>query len=477
MPRQGSKVVTLGMLLLLVTGCATVPREAGFPDVERTVAERTGLRVHWNQGTESDKAVEAQVRAMLRKELTAEEAVQIALLNNRTLQATYENLTVAQADLVAAGLLRNPVFDAEVRFLEAGGGTGLELAVVQDFIDIFFIPLRKRLAGASFDAAKAAVAGQVLDLAAEVRAGFYTLQAAQQTLEMRRQVLLATEASYDVAQRLRAAGNIRELDLATERALFEQSKLDVRSSEAALVQSREQLNRLMGVWGEGTRWTAAPRLPELPAEEVAADTVERRAVERSLDLEAARRQVQAAGAGLGIAAPLGILPEAEIGASAEREPEGEWAVGPAFSLPIPLFNQGQPAIAAAQAEVRRARQLYHQAAVNVRSHARASYDAVRAARDQADYYRKVILPLQQKIVDETQLQYNAMQVSPIQLLFARQQQISAGAAYINSLRAYWLARADLDTILNGRMASFRGGAGAAEAQAPSMPAAGGQGDH
>ena len=462
---------------LVGTGCANVPREAGFPDVERTVAERTGLRVHWNQGTESDKAVEAQVRAMLQKELTAEEAVQVALLNNRALQATYESLMVAQADLVSAGLLRNPVFDAEVRFVEAGGGTGLELAVVQDFIDVFFIPLRKRLAGAAFDAAKARVAGGVLDLAGQVRAAFYTFQAAEQTLEMRRQVLLATEASYDVARRLRAAGNIRELDVATERVLFEQSRLDVRSSEVQVVQSRERLNRLMGLWGAGTSWTAAPRLPELPAEEVSANVVERRAVERSLDLEAAGRELRVAAAGLGIAAPLGLFPEAEIGASAEREPEGEWAVGPAFSLPIPLFNQGQPGVAAAQAEVRRSRQLFHQTAVNVRSHARASYEAVVAARDQADYNQKVILPLRQKIVDETQLQYNAMQVSPLQLLLARQQQIDAGAAYIRSLRAYWLARTDLDALLSGRMASFSGGEGAADVEAPSTPAAGGRGDH
>ena len=466
------------LLVALLSGCfAAVPREAGFPDVERTVAERTGYRVHWNRGSASDRAVEATVRSMLAKQVSADEAVQVALLNNRNLQATYEELAVAQADLVSAGLLRNPVFDAEVRFIEGGGGTGLELAVVQDFIDVLFIPLRTRLAGAAFEAAKARVAGDVLDLAGQVRGAFYTLQAAQQTREMRVQILAATEASYDLARRLRAAGNIRELDLATEQVLFEQSKLDVRAAETQVVQSRERLNRLMGLWGPQTQWRAVPRLPDLPSDQIPAETVERRAVERSLDLASARLAVSATGTRLGIAAPLGLLPEGEAGASAEREPDGEWAVGPAVSLPIPLFSQGQPAIAAARSDLRRAQQEYHATAVAVRSHARAAHDAVAAALDQVQQYRRVILPLRQKVVTETQLQYNAMQVSPLQLLLAKQQQIQAGEDYIQALRAFWLARTDLDVLLAGRMTSFSGGEGASALEPASTPASGGRGDH
>src|SRR5688500_8302143 len=115
-------------LLLSVSGCATVPREAGFGQVASLVRERTGKQVHWNQGSPADAEAAERVRALLTRELSAEEAVQVALLNNRNLQATYEELAVAQADLVAAGLLRNPVFDAEIRFPEGGGGAGLELA-------------------------------------------------------------------------------------------------------------------------------------------------------------------------------------------------------------------------------------------------------------------------------------------------------------------------------------------------------------
>ena len=433
-------------------GCASVPRDAGFADVRRIASERTGARVHWNQGTASDAAVAASVRTLLGKELTAEGAMQIALLNNRGLQAAYEDLMVAQADLVAAGLLRNPVFDAEVRFPEGGGGAGLELALVQDFIDLLYIPMRKRLAASAFEAAKLRAAGNVMDLAGEVRSAVYTLQASEQTLEMRRQVVSATEASYDLARRLRAAGNISELDLANERALYEQSRLQLRAAEAAVLRDREHLNRLMGLWGPASAaWTVAARLPDVPAEDVAAEGLERTAVERSLDLRAARQEVEAAARAVGIAAPFGLLPEAEAGVSAERESEGDWAVGPAFSLPIPLFNQGQPAVASAQARLRQARQRYFALAVEVRSRTRAARDAVAAAREQAEHYRRVILPLRNEIVEQTQLQYNAMQLGPFQLLVAKQQQIEAGAAYISALKDYWLARTELDQLLNGRI--------------------------
>ncbi|QOV91792.1 TolC family protein [Humisphaera borealis] len=449
------RAVVISSLLLVAAGCADVPREAGFADVKQNVSERTGLEVRWNQGTEADKAVEARVAEMLRSELSAEQAVQIALLNNRHLQATYEDLMIAQADLVAAGLLRNPVFDGNIRFSTTGGGTAVELALVQDFIDLLYIPLRQRIAGSEFAAAKLRVTGAVLDLAGETRTAFFSMQASQQMLELRRQVLAATDASYDIAKRLRAAGNTRELDLFTEQALFERSKLDVRAAEAQTVRHRERLNRMMGLWGTpAAEWKVAGRLPDLPdapADVGLADGLESRAVERSLDLQLRRQKIEAASQTLGLAAPYGLLSEVSLGVIADRDNDGSWGVGPAFSLPIPLFDQGQPAVAKAQAELRRAHQRYAAIAVDVRSRTREACEAVIAAHEQADYHRKVILPLRQKIVDQTQLQYNAMQASPLQLVDARQQQIDAGAGYVRAVRDYWLARAELDQLLLGRM--------------------------
>src|SRR5947209_3293520 len=93
---------------LLIGGCATVPKQGGFTDVQKSVKDRTGKQVRWNQDTPDDHEVELAVAKLLEAKLSADTAVQVALLNNRSLQATYEELGIAQADVVQAGLLTNP---------------------------------------------------------------------------------------------------------------------------------------------------------------------------------------------------------------------------------------------------------------------------------------------------------------------------------------------------------------------------------
>ncbi len=206
-------------LLMVLTGCATFDHRAGFSDVSTVVEARSGKRVVWNFGTELDAQVAQEVQALLHDTLTADGAVQVALLNNRELQALYAELGVAQADLVQAGLLRNPVFDGDVRFLVGGGGPAkVDLDVALDFLEIFYLPLRKRVAAARFEEAKLQVTGAVLDFAATVQAAFYRHQADEQMLELLQTIVQALALSLEVSQRLHAAGNITDLDLARERA-------------------------------------------------------------------------------------------------------------------------------------------------------------------------------------------------------------------------------------------------------------------
>jgi cobalt-zinc-cadmium efflux system outer membrane protein len=389
---------------------------------------------------------------MLAEELTPDRAVQIALLNNRNLQAAYEGLGVAQADLVAAGLLKNPVFDGDLRFSTRGGGTAIDLSLVADFLDVLFIPLRKRLAEQGVSAAKLTVSAAVVDLARDVREAVYELQAATQTVEMRQSVVAATGASYDLAKRLHAAGNVSDLDLARERALFEQSKLDLAASEVDVAQLRERLNGLMGLWGNDTQWAVAGRLADVPANDESTDPVERVAVERSLDLAMSRARIELAERQLGVARPLGWLSDLELGVTAERETGGGWSVGPAISLPLPIFSQGRPAVAAGEARWRAAVNRHYALAVEVRAGARAAQLRVVAARQRAEYYRRVLLPLRRQITAETQKRFNAMQIGAFELLRAKQEEIETGRAAIVAVKEYWVARGRMDSILSGRIA-------------------------
>ena len=443
----------IGCLLLLLFGlggCASVNLTAGFPEVSATVEERSAKKIVWNRGTDLDKAAAEQVRSLLQGKLTADDAVQIAMLNNAICRPPTPSW-VWPGRPGQGGLFKNPILDAAVFFPLTGARPDFQLSVVFGFLDAFYVPLRKRVAATQFEEARLKVTGAVLDFAAQVRTAFHVHQANEQLLELRQTIVQALAASLEVSRRLHEAGNISDLDLARDRAQTEATKVALRSAEVASRQSREQLNSLMGAWGEETRWQIDGRMPDIPAERLQGNGLERVALDRSIGLSHARQRIIAAGQQLGLEQATALLPDLELGPGAEREGDEAWKLGPVLSVPIPLFDQGQGRIGRAVAELRRAQQEYYALAVRIRATARAIQDRIEGAQDQALYYRDILLPLRERIVNEAQLHYNAMQIGTIQLLRDREQQIETGVAYVETLREYWLARADLAQIASGRL--------------------------
>ena len=440
---------TATLVALALGACSSVPEESGFPDAAALVHERGGLEIRWNRGGPEDAEVSARVRALLESELDAEGAVAIALLRNRHLQALYEDLRIAQADLVEAGLLRNPIFHLEALFPESGGRVDLDLGLEEEFLSILYLPLRKRVAAASFEATKLRVAEHVLALAGTVRMGFYHLQGAEQLVELLRTAHAATEASAELAERLHEAGNIRDLDLANELALQEEAKLALAQAELERTESRERLDALMGLFGPEASWTISSRLPELPAEDNPITGIESRAVAANLGLAQRRIEIEREAQRLGLTKKTRFTPDPVVGLGAERGSEGVWSVGPALALSIPLFDQGQPAVARAIAVLNSLQENYAAEAIELRSAVRLATSRVLGLRGRADFLRRVLVPLRTRIVEETQLEYNAMQAGAFQLLMAKRDEIAAGAAYVAELRDYWIASAELDQILAG----------------------------
>lgn len=431
-----------------VVSCAHVDPNPAFRELANTVHLRTGKRVQWNRGSAEDAQAQGAVASLLSRPLTADSAVQIALLNNRNLQATYEDLGVAQADLVEAGLLKNPTFYFERRL----PGQAAEMDLTQEFLDILLLPLRKRIAEAQFEAAKLRVGHEVLTTAAEVRAAFYEHQGDQQLVGLRKTVTNATERSAETALKMREAGNLRDLDLASEQATHAQAKIDLAKAQASAVESREKLNKLMGVFGTQTNWAVASRLPELPVSEVSTSRLESRAIQQRLDLAAARQQFIAEARARGIAPAEAILQRAEIGSHYEHEIEGGLhSTGPSVSVPIPIFNQGQSASARANARTRQAEQRYLALAADIRSDVRAARDKMLLARRQVEYFKSNALPMRTRVTQESQLQYNAMQITPFQLLQAKQEEVKTGADSVEALKEYWVARTELEKAVGGSL--------------------------
>src|SRR5438477_1458940 len=451
--KKGKRTMKLRKPFLLwgtvaLTGCAHVDPNPAFRELANTVHLRTGNRVQWNRGRAEDAEAQTSVASLLSRPLSAGSAVQIALLNNHNLQATYEELGIAQADLVEAGLLRNPIFTFERRF----PGQALEADLLKEFIDILLLPLRKRIAAAQFEAAKFRVGHEILSAAAEVRAAFYEHQGDQQLVDLRKTVAEATERSAETALRMQQAGNLKNLDLATEQASHAQAKIELAKAQSEAVQTREKLNKLMGAFGDQTNWTVAPRLPEIPGNDISLSQLESRAIQQRLDLAAARQEFIAEARVRGIARAEAILQGAEIGAHYEHEIEGSvHSIGPSVNVPIPIFNQGQPASARAGPKLRQAEQRYLALAADIRSDVRAARDKMLLSRRQVEYFKCTALPTRTRVTEESQLEYNAMQIGPFQLLQAKQEEVKTGAESVEALRDYWVARAELEKAVGGSL--------------------------
>jgi outer membrane protein, heavy metal efflux system len=436
------------------TGCASVSPKGSFEDVSALVAARGGARIHWDQGTPADEQVRGRVRDLVMGTLTPDGAVEVALLRNQGLVATYEQLGIAQADLVQAGLLRNPSLGARVRFPTSGPGKFIEteFSVAQDFLDLFTLPLRKRVAAAQLDAAKARVGSAVLELTAQVRQAVVSLQAAQATVEVRKLVLEAQSAAAELRARQRAVGNIGDLDAIQEQAFFEQSRLDLGRAELQTLEQREQVNRRLGLWGaDSASWKVESKLPDMPEQDPSLDHVESLAIGRRLDLIAVRAEAQALEEAASLTGVSRVLPALQVGVSTGRDAEGNRVTGPELSVELPIFDQGQARAARILAEIRQTRARQTELAVNIRAEVRALRNRLLITHRSAEHYRTVLLPLREKAVKESQLRYNSMLLGVFQLLQARREQIEVYRDYLDTVRDYWFTRADLERASGGSL--------------------------
>ncbi len=437
----------------LVAGCASTSPAHAFKDTAKLVSSRAGYRIAWDQGGDDDARVQRSVRALLGRELSPGAAIEVALLNNKDLRATYEDLSIAQADLVQAGLLENPVFREGVAFPVAGAAvTGVTFGVSENFLSLFTLAARKRIARSELEAAESRVADAVLRVAYEVERAYYTLEAAQQVAAMRRTILGAADAASDLARRQHEAGNSSELDLATQESLAEQVRTDVVRSEAEVITAREELARLLGAWGP-EEFRVPAKLPELPAAEAALGPLESLAVGRRLDLSAAQQRTQTFARALAMAKDFRFLEAPSAGASFERAPEGFSVAGPDLGLALPIFDQKQAAIARLEAEVRAARAKEQALAVDVRAEVRAAKGRLVAARTVVERYAQVVVPLHERMVGLAQEQYNAMLLGAYALLQAKESEVSSYRELIEALRDYWTARAELERATGGALPS------------------------
>lgn len=445
-----SRAPAVALLALATGACASVDPQRAYVDVQREVRTASGTDARWARTPAEAAAVDQAIDRLLAEPLTAASAVSVALVASPSLQATFEELGVAQADLAQAARLQNPEASALVRFPHEGGGRSVELALVQDVFDLLARPLRKRAAAAQLEQAKLRVAHEVLGLAAEVKEAFATLQASEELVARLEIVRDVTRAAAEFARAQHRAGTINELELESRTVLERESAVEVAVAAAESRALRERVNRLLGLWGPRTAWTASRALPEIPAEDVPLAGLERAAVRQRQDLRAARWGVDQVGRALALRQRTRFFPVGlHFGVNTEKEITGERVTGPELALQLPIFDTGSASVARLRSEHRRAVRQLEAIATAARSEVREQHGRLEAARTLARYHREELLPQRRRILELTVQHYNAMFKGAYDLLQAKEAEVAAERAALDSWRDYWIARARLERALGG----------------------------
>jgi outer membrane protein, heavy metal efflux system len=438
----------------LGAGCSSLDRdrEGAVRAVESLVRERTGYEPV--ASVPGDGSLSASAKELLERPLTEESAVRIAFLNNRKVSAAFARLGVGSAELHQAGRLPNPLLTADAKFF--GGGTEIELGITESLLDVFFVAARKRVAQADFEATKLRIAGELVRLVHEVRRAVVSVRAAERLLQVEREILRAAEASVELMTELHRAGNVTDPDLTSEELALARARLSVARAEAALLEAREPMNGLLGLWGDSVAWTTEGTLADDADAALDLEQVETRAIQSSLALAGVRAEATAQARRLGVVGWEATVDPAEAGIVAKKEArDSEWGVGPSIGFSLPVFDAGSARRAAVASRLESALAEHVSSAVEIRSVARRLRARVTALSDQVRFLRGEELPRSKRLVRETLRNYNAMQVGAFDVLVARTQEIEAMRDYVETLRAAWMARIDLEELLAGNFNQAR----------------------
>jgi len=456
-PQALSRTFRLGAAMAVATaisGCTGFSSDGGMSVAAGIAAhelEKDAVAIR----TPED-AISARVRVehLLKRPLTAGAAVQIALLDNRGLQAAYNELGVAEATMVKANLPPNPSFS----FSRISGSLESELegTIAANILALATLPARTEIAADRFRAAQLRAAEETLRVAAEARRNYYRAVAARELIGFLTQANAAAETAAKLARGLGETGAMNKLDQARDQVFHADVTTELATARQRASGEREQLIRSLGLWGGDLDFRLPNSLAALPARPQTLPMVEHDAVRRRIDLQIARIELEALAKSYGLTNATRFVNLFQLSGIYKdtRESVGTENVqfrdfGPGATVEIPIFDFGE-------IRVRQAEQTYLQAvnrlaekAVNVRSETRDAYRVYRSTYDIASHYQHEILPLRKIISDETLLRYNAMLIDVFPLLDEARRRILATTAAIEAKRDFWIAKTELQVAIIG----------------------------
>ena len=440
-------LIALVSASFVLGGCATFSKDGGFGAVQDTAKKHVKQEVVWPK-TESEKnKVTERVNELLSKRLNVDQAVQIALLNNKGLQANFYNLGISESDLVQAGRLPNPKFS--MLYARNNGDYKIEQILTFNIFSLLTMPKMQEIERQRFVQTQKKTAFEVIKIANHTRIAYFNAVAATEQVRYGEQVKQSAEASAELARRMVKAGNFNKLQQAREQSFYADAAFDYASATNKQVSTNEALSRLLGVSVD--QFNLEERLPDLPKSLTELQPFEKAAFEQRLDLQAIRLETDALAKQLGLTKMTRFINVLEIGPA--RVLEGRrgdpYKKGVELSFELPIFDWGTARVARAESiymqSVNRAAQL----AIDAQSEIREAYNTYRTSYDMTKHLRDETVPLRKKILQENQLRYNGMLISPFELFGDARAQVTSVKSYIESLREFWVADSTLQMTLIG----------------------------
>ena len=440
-------LVLAALSTALLGGCASFSPDGGFDAIRTATRSHLQKDVVWARDDASRSQTQARVDALLAQPLSADAAVQIALLNNPGLQAAFNTLGIAEADRVAAQRLPNPGFS--IGRMTRGSEVEWERSLHLSLARLLTMPMRIEIEQHLFEQTRRGLVLEVLRLAAETRRAWVAAVAAGQTAQYRQQVMEVAEAGAELARRMAQVGNWSKLKQAREQSFYADAALALARAEQAKGQARERLVRLMGL-DHGGSVQLPDRFPDLPVALPRLPDIEQQAMNSRLDLQMVKLQTEALAKNLGLTRSTRFINVLELGISHNSSNEEPVQRGYEISFELPLFDWGQSRVVQAESRYRQALERARETAVNARSEVREAYAMQQGQYAIARHLRDEVVPLKQRISEENQLRYNGMLIGVFELLADARSQIAAVNAAIEAQRDFWLADADLAMALVGK---------------------------
>ncbi|MBW9116396.1 TolC family protein [Rhizobium cauense] len=480
------RAVVLTAIPLVLAGCVSsaeyARKEAGFSTVSAKVGGATAKQTVWVQNQQQAQATSAHVKTILSrsKVLDADTAVQVSLINNKGLQAAYADLGDSAADAWQSTMLLNPT--VSIGFSGIGAPELEAFRTIEGAITTNLLALmtRKRdieIADTRFRQAQLNAAVRTLQLAAETRRAWINAVAAWENVGQLQRAQAAADAASELAEKLGETGAMTKGGQAREHVFVAELAGETAKARLTARLAKEELTRLMGLWGTDVDFQVPNSLPALPRSLAKRDAIEAEALRNRIDLQVARLELEATARSYGLTEATRYVTDLEVlaGFEAEREVEEDgkkkWETTAAGELEfaIPIFDTGKARMRKAELGYMRAANQLAEKAVNVRSEARSAYEAYRANYDIARHYRNNVVPLRTKVEEESLLTYNGMITNTFELLTDTRDKINSILLSVNAKRDFWLADANLAPAVYGGGSS----AAAAETEVASASESGG----